>query len=231
MLAQADDFVAADAGRAIQRRREALKRAKRAKEGLPQVQPLGSDGRPAYHEDQQVREVELHRGFEIMAEADVGVRVRVENGKTRFDTVVDTNRDAHRRDNKLEKLDSATKKRLGMKQAPTDSDSETSDSDSETETPVRLDAKAKSPNARAKGLTGNDRYKSFARVRESMSPKQLRKSLRSLTKRKVIPCPPTARCGNCPSCPATARVLRRHCASSTCGSSSRSRLSRSRATW
>ena len=189
VLAQADDFVAADAGRAIQRRREALKRAKRAKEGLPQVQPLGPDGRPAYHEDQQVREVELLIEREA-AEADVGVRVRVENGKTRFDTVVDTNRNAHRRENKLEKLDSATKKRLGMKQAPTDSDSETSDSDSETETPVRLDAKAKSPNARAKGLTGNDRYKSFARVRESMSPKQLRKSLRSLTKRKVIPPPP-----------------------------------------
>ena len=119
------------------------------------------------------------------------MRVRVENGKTRFDTVVDTNRDAHRRDNKLEKLDSATKKRLGMKQAPTDSDSETSDSDSETERPSAPSTPKPSLPMRARGSDGERSVQEFrARVRESMSPKQLRKSLRSLTKRKVIPPPP-----------------------------------------
>ena len=190
VLEQKEDFVAADAGRAIQRRREALKRAKRAKEGLPQVPPLGPDGRPVYHEDPKVREVELLIEREV-AEADVGVRVRIENGKTRFDTkvakdtVVDKDRKKTRRLNKLDELGSATKKRLGMKEALAASESSETDSDAEAEVSPR--SPAKSP---AKGLTRNDRYKSFARIRESMSPKQLRKSLRSLTKRKVIPPPP-----------------------------------------
>ena len=149
--AQADDFVAAAAApRAIQRRREPTPaRAKRAKDlhlPAPALAARTAARVPRGPAGPRRRSSSSSRGG--------GGRRRARARGERQDALRhrrDTNRNAHRRENKLEKLDSATKLvGVGPRVIQTDSDSERRTRIRETASRSGLDAKAKSPGARAR---------------------------------------------------------------------------------
>ena len=83
-----EDYCAMDVDRAVERRRKALLRAARAKEGLPQVPGMEEDERGVEAVDVGVvRQIE--REIEKNVEtADVGIRITKEDGKTRFESTL-----------------------------------------------------------------------------------------------------------------------------------------------
>ena len=83
-----EDYCAMDVDRAVERRKKALLRAARAKEGLPQVPGMREDERDDDDVDVSVvRQIE-HEIEKNVETADVGIRVTKENGKTRFESTL-----------------------------------------------------------------------------------------------------------------------------------------------